>query len=99
MAAKHEAFSWREEANDLQFSLMMEVLPLNNLKIGSTWQGSNINWDNQYCIQSLEAMMYGGKKWLQTRRKLAVVRYLDKLFQPSYTLYTQIMPLLYTAQG
>ena len=36
MAAKHEAYSRTEEANGLKFSLMMEVLPLNNLKISST---------------------------------------------------------------
>ena len=34
MAAKHEAFSrTEEEANGLQFSLTMEVLPSNNLKV------------------------------------------------------------------
>ena len=40
MAAKHEAFSRTEEANGLQFSLAMEVLPSNNLKIDSICQGS-----------------------------------------------------------
>ena len=40
MAVKHEAFSQTEEANGLQFSLTMEVLPLNNLKIDSTRQSS-----------------------------------------------------------
>ena len=40
MAAKHEAFSRTEEANRLQFSLTMEVLPSNNLKMGSICQGS-----------------------------------------------------------
>jgi len=40
MAAKHKAFSQAKEANGLQFSLTKEVLPLNNFKIGSTWQGS-----------------------------------------------------------
>ena len=41
MAAKHEAFSRTEEANGIQFSLSaftMEVLPSNNLKIGSKCQ-------------------------------------------------------------
>ena len=33
-AAKHEAFSQTKEANDLQFSLQTEVLPLDNLRIG-----------------------------------------------------------------
>ena len=59
MAAKQEAFSRTEEANSLQFSLMMEVLPSNNLKIGSICQGC-IKWDNPYCFQSLEVAMYGG---------------------------------------
>ena len=35
---KHEGFSQMEEANGLQFSLTMEVLPSNNLKIGSICQ-------------------------------------------------------------
>ena len=60
IAAKHEAFSQTEEGNDLQFSLPMEVLPSNNLKIGSTLEGS-IKRDYRYCIQSLEATMYGCK--------------------------------------
>ena len=68
MAAIHEAFSQTEEGNGLQFLLTMEVLPSNNLKIGSACQGS-IKRDNRYCIQSLEATMYGGKKWLQTSTK------------------------------
>ena len=33
-AAKHEAFSQTKEANDLQFSLKTEVLPLDTLRIG-----------------------------------------------------------------
>ena len=69
MAAEDEAFSQAEEANGLQVSLSIEVLPLNNLKIGSTWQGS-IKWDSRYHFQSLEATMYGGRKWLQKSRKL-----------------------------
>ena len=40
MAAKHEAFSQTDEGNGVQFSLTMEVLPSNNLKISSTCQGS-----------------------------------------------------------
>ena len=35
MAAKHEAFSRTDEGNSVQFSLTMEVLPSNNLKISS----------------------------------------------------------------
>ena len=40
MAAKHEAFSRTEEANSLQFSLTVEVLPSNNLRISSICKGS-----------------------------------------------------------
>ena len=35
----HETFSQTEGANSLQFLLMIEVLPLNSLKIGSLYQG------------------------------------------------------------
>ena len=38
-ATKHETLSRTEEANGLQFSLTIEVLPSNNLKIGSICQG------------------------------------------------------------
>ena len=61
----------------VQFSLMMEVLPSNNLKISSTCQG-RIKRDNGYCIQLLVAMMYGDRKWLQTSAKsLSCGRYLN----------------------
>ena len=94
MAVKHEAFSQTEEANGLQFLLTMEVLPLINLKIGSTCQDS-VKCDNQYCFQLLEATMYGSRKWLQTSRNhLVSCGQVLKLFQPSYTLFTQITPLL-----
>ena len=66
MAAKHKAFSRTEEANGLQFSFMMEVLPSKHLKTAQFIKAGSIKWDNQYFFQSLEAMMYGGKKWLQT---------------------------------
>ena len=52
MAAKHKDFSQTEEANHLQFSHTMEILPLNNLKVSSLCRGS-IKWGNQYCFQSL----------------------------------------------
>ena len=55
----------QSEANGLQFSLTMEVLPLNNLKISSICQGCKY----RYCFQLLEATMYGGSKWIQTSRK------------------------------
>ena len=47
MAAKHEAFSRTEEANGLQFSLMMEVLPSNNMKSAQFVKAGSIKWDNQ----------------------------------------------------
>ena len=68
---QHEAFSRTEEANSLQFSLTMEVLLSNNLKISSICLKAGS--DNQYIFQSLEAMMYGGRKWLQTSRKLMLL--------------------------
>ena len=73
MAAKHEAFSRTEEANGLQFLLMMEVLPSNNMKSTQFVKAGSIKWDNQYFFHSLEAMMCGGRKWLQTSRKLMLL--------------------------
>ena len=73
MAAKHKAFSWTEEANGLQFSFMMEVLPSKHLKTAQFIKAGSIKWDNQYFFQSLEAMMYGRKKWLQTNWKLMLL--------------------------
>ena len=48
-----------------------DVLLLNNLKIRSVCLKAGS--DNQYFFQSLEAMMYGGRKWLQTSRKLMLL--------------------------
>ena len=45
-AAKHEAFTQIEEANGLQFSLKMEVLPSSNLKIGLICQGCKYQVEN-----------------------------------------------------
>ena len=60
-------FEWREQ-NDLQFSLMVEVLPSHNSKNGSLCRGCKFQ-ENQYHLQSLEAMMYGDRKCLQTSGK------------------------------
>ena len=35
--------------------------------------GGSMKWDNQYFFRSLEAMMYGARKWFQTSRKCVVV--------------------------
>ena len=58
---------------NLQFSLTMEFLSLNNLQIV---KAVSIEWENRYCVQSLEAMMYGGRNGFKQVEK-AVVRYLD----------------------
>ena len=43
----------RIEANGLQFSLTVEVLPSNNLKIGSIVKAASINWPDagSYYVQ------------------------------------------------
>ena len=46
-ATTHEAFLRTEGANDLQFSLTVEVLPSNNLKNNSLCRGC-IKWENWY---------------------------------------------------
>ena len=48
-----------EEANGLQFSLTMGVLPLSDLKSAQSIKAVGIKWETQY-FQSLEARMYGG---------------------------------------
>ena len=50
-----------EGANGFQFSLTMEVLPSNNLRINSICQGLSIKSENRYRFQLLEARMYGGR--------------------------------------
>ena len=74
-AAKHQAFSRTEEEK------RPPVFTKGSLQI--TWKLAqfvkdvSIKWDNQYCFQSLETTMYGGRKWLQTSKNhLVVVRYL-----------------------
>ena len=62
MAAKYKASSQTEEAIDHHFSLAMEVLPSNNLKIGSICQGYRHQVGKSVFFL---ATVYGGKTWLK----------------------------------
>ena len=69
-ASQTRSFRESEEANGLQFSLMMKALPTINLKIGSVYQGSKYQVGESMLFPALEATVYGGRKWLQTSRQL-----------------------------
>ena len=59
-ATKHKAFSLTKEANGLQFELIMEVLPSNNLKIVKA-----ISFKLYICVTS-----FSHKKWLRISTKI-----------------------------
>ena len=50
-------------------SVTFEQLEISSICLDSV----SMKWDNQYFFRSLEAMMYGGRKWFQTSRKCVVV--------------------------
>ena len=95
-AAKCEAFSSTRGANSLQFSLKVGVLHLDNLNISWICQGC------RYEVRKLVLFRIRGKLLCKATANgfkkvqiayLAVISYLDKLVQPSYTLSMQIRPL------
>ena len=93
-ATTRETFFQTERARGHQISLTIEFLPSNNLKTGSLGQGYKYQVGNSVLFQSLEATMYGEENGFNqvVNVHLAVVSYLDKLVQPSYTLFKLIMP-------
>ena len=95
-AAKCEAFSLTQGANSIQFSLKVGVLPLDNLEVGWICQGC------RHQVRKSAPFRIPGKLRCKTTANglkqvqiayLAVISYVDKLVQPSYTPSMQISPL------